>query len=56
MAEAERMVFDGWRYAFYRGVRMKAFALAHPKYPSGTNNKSVIYRLQSDTMEPQVHV
>jgi hypothetical protein len=39
-----------------QGVRMKAFALAHPKYSSGTNNKSFIYRLQSDTVEPKVHI
>lgn len=39
-----------------QGVRMKPFALAHPSWPSRTNNKSVIYRLQSDSVAPKLRI
>jgi hypothetical protein len=39
-----------------QGVRMKPFALAHSRCPSRTNNKSVIYRFQFDSVAPKLHI
>jgi hypothetical protein len=37
-----------------QGVHMKPFALAHTRCPAIANNKSVIYKLQSDSVAPRV--
>lgn len=37
------------------GVRMKLFAAARPNGLPLTNNKSVIYKLESDSVAPEVH-
>ncbi len=37
-------------------MRMKPFALAHPRFSAITNNKSVICKLQSDSVASKVHI
>ena len=52
-----QMVTSGWQaVCILQGVQMKPFALAHSKCPAITNNKSVIYKLQSDSVAPNVHL